>query len=71
MIELIGNPYLYLLFFAYWIFNAFVYALPEPSDSLGLSKAGSIWYGIAYKFLNTLAGNIQEAFKSKVPGANK
>lgn len=65
LLSIIGNPYFWGLVFAYWIFNAAVEALPAPVETSGAL------YQWAYKFLNTLAGNIQEAFKSHVPGASQ
>ena len=63
--QLVGNPYLYALIAAYWIFNAAVEAMPEPMPN------GSPGYCWAYKFLNTLSGNVQEAFRHRIPGIKK
>lgn len=59
---IIGNPHFWGLIAAYWIFNAAVEAMPEPNGF----GPGYHWL---YKFLNTLSGNVQEAFKHKIPGA--
>ena len=56
---IVQNPWLYALVAAYWIFNAAVEAMPEPTN-------GSAKYHWLYKFLNTLSGNIQEAMKHKI-----
>lgn len=63
LIQIIGSPHFWGLVACYWIFNAAVEAMPAPTEHDG---AGYQW---AYKFLNTLSGNVQEAFKSKIPGA--
>ena len=60
LLQVVGNPYFYALVAAYWVFNAAVEALPAPTDTNGL---GHHW---AYKFLNTLSGNVQEAFASRI-----
>lgn len=49
---------------AYWLFSAAVGALEAPTEKNGP------FYRWAFKFLNTLAGNISRAFSSKIPGAN-
>jgi len=62
LFQIAQEPWLYGLVAAYWIFNAAVEAMPEPTNG----SAGYCWL---YKFLNTLSGNVQEALKWKIPGA--
>lgn len=62
MFNIIQDPNFWLLVGMYWIFNAAVGAMPTPTDTAGP------WYGFAYKFLHTLAGNVTNAFGAKVPG---
>lgn len=63
LFSIVQNPWLYAMVAAYWIFNAAVESMPEPIPN------GSPGYTWLYKFLNTLSGNVQEAFKHKIPGA--
>lgn len=62
LINIIGSPHFWGLVFLYWIFNAAVEALPAPTEKNG---PGYWW---AYKFFNTLSGNVQEAFRNRIPG---
>lgn len=62
MFSILQDPNFWLLVGIYWIFNAAVGAMPEPTPS---SSAGYAW---AFKFLHTLAGNITTAFANKIPG---
>lgn len=62
---LIGDPYFWGLIFSYWIFNNAVEALPAPHET---SNPFYAWF---YKFANGLAGNMREAFASKLPGGDK
>lgn len=65
VINIVGNPYVLGLFFAYWTFNAAVEAMPAP-----IKKDGRGYHWL-YRFLNILSGNVQEAFSRKIPGASK
>lgn len=63
LLNLTGDPYFWGLVFAYWTFSAAVGALEAPGGKNGA------FYHWAFKFLNTLAGNLSRAFGAKVPGA--
>lgn len=46
----------------YWVFSAAVGAMEAPTEKNGP------FYRWAFKFFNTLAGNLSRAFSSKIPG---
>ncbi len=54
----------WLLVGGYWVFSAGVGALESPDEHSGKL------YRWAFRFLNTLAGNLSRAFASKIPGVN-
>jgi hypothetical protein len=62
ILNLIGDPAFWGLVIAYWTFSAAVGALDSPTEKNGA------FYHWAFKFLNTLAGNLSRAFGSKIPG---
>jgi hypothetical protein len=64
MFNIITDPNFWFLVGVYWIFNAAVGAMPEPLPN-------SRGYEFLYKFLHTLAGNVQKAFAMKIPGEEK
>lgn len=60
--QFLANPLLWKIVAAYWVFNSLVTALPEPGQ-------GKL-YQFVYRFLHTLAGNLDRAAKKfDVPGA--
>jgi len=63
LMTFLSNSVLWKAVVAYWLFNAAVTALPQPN--------GGKVYQFVYRFLHTLAGNLDRAAqKLNVPGAN-
>lgn len=61
--EFLANPLLWKIIAAYWIFNAVASSLPLPN--------GNKLYQFVYKFIHSLAGNLDRAAqKFNVPGAD-
>ena len=57
----LSNPLLWKIIAAYWLFNALASSLPAPN--------GNKFYQFFYRFVHTLAGNVDRAAKSfNVPG---
>lgn len=62
--EFLANPLLWKVIAGYWLFNALVTALPQADAQS--NKA----YQFVYRFMHTLAGNVDRAAqKFSVPGA--
>lgn len=63
--ELLMNPVVWKVLVAYWVFSAFVGALPTPTD-----KSPAI-YRFFFRFAHGLSGNLNRAALSfKIPGAS-
>jgi len=64
VMDLISNPLLWKVLFAYWVFSAAVGALPTPEEK------GNKLYQFFFRFAHTLAGNLNRAaIALKVPGS--
>ncbi len=48
----------------YYVFSAFVGALPAPPVN------SNLFYQFFFKFMNTLGANVSRAYSSKLPSAN-
>jgi hypothetical protein len=60
--DFFSNPLLWKIVVGYWIFNAAASSLPEPN--------GNKLYQFAYRFIHTLAGNVDKAAaKFQLPGS--
>lgn len=59
--EFLGNPLLWKIIAAYWLFNALASSLPAPN--------GGKFYQFVFRFVHTLAGNMDRAAaRFNVPG---
>lgn len=64
LIDLLGNPLVWKVIVGYWIFSAFIGALPTPEAS------SYKIYQFAFRFSHLLSGNVNRAaIVFKVPGA--
>jgi hypothetical protein len=72
LIDLFSNPLVWKLLGGYWVFSAFVGAIPSPDKAAVYIKSGLALfiYGIIFGFLHGVSGNIARAAVAfKVPGA--
>jgi hypothetical protein len=63
LMELISNPLVWKVVFAYWVFSAAIGALPTPDTD------SAKWYIFLFRFGHGLSGNLtRAAIAFKVPG---
>lgn len=66
MVEFLSQPIVLKIIVSYWVFSAAVGAMPTPLVT------SSPWYIFLFRFLHTLAGNLNRAAISlKVPGTEQ
>lgn len=76
VMELLANPLVWKVLIFYWVFSAFVGALPLASDprmaKVLVNRPGwELAYCVFLAFLQGLSGNLtRAAIAFKVPGAN-
>lgn len=70
LINLLTNPLVLKVLIGYWVFSAFVGALPAPEQIPQKSFWFVFFYKITFGFLHGLSGNLNRAALAfKVPGA--
>ncbi len=63
LVDFLANPLLWKIVLAYWLFNALVSSMPNPN--------GGKLYQFVYRFMHTLAGNVDRAAqKFALPGVS-
>jgi hypothetical protein len=66
IVDLLGNPIVWKVLFAYWVYSAAIGALPTPEQS------SAKWYVFLFRFGHGLSGNLSRAAVAlKVPGSQE
>lgn len=72
LIGFLSNPLVLKVMLGYWIFSAFVGAMPSPDLFAESVKSGAVqmFYRFLFAFLHGISGNLSRAaIALKVPGA--
>ena len=74
LIDFISNPLVIKVVLGYWVYSAFVGAMPSPDEFTGYvqNKVAMLCYRFVFGFLHGISGNLNRAaIAFKVPGAKE